>query len=252
MTNFQQVVNRDQELLQQRLLLGVPIGIGAVLAALVFGIGVVPQWLNLRANLGRIDQARDLEQRLPLLRAQLDRTAQDQAQAERRRQQILALIQGSGEFNTFLAQLDREARRNQVQLDLFEPVAAAAAEPESSGQAEGQAPEGQAAQKPPLEAAGLSAEAVLLTAQGLYPNLLAFMRAVERLGLLVVPSDFAISLVELPLPPGAPDPPPGVPRPTVPQLKLQLTYYTPKPGGQAPAATEPGDPPAPAAAEPPS
>ncbi|MEX1315730.1 MAG: hypothetical protein AB1Z22_01230, partial [Synechococcaceae cyanobacterium] len=85
------------------------------------------------------------------------------------------------------------------------------------------------AAKPPLEQAGLSSERVLLSARGRYPNLLAFMRSVERLSLLVVPSNFSISLVEIPPPPGAPAPAPNTPRPTVPQLKLQLTYYRSRP-----------------------
>jgi type IV pilus assembly protein PilO len=242
MTNLQQAADREGQAQQRRLLLGVPIAVGGVLAALVFGVAVVPQWLSLRESRARLDQAEDLQQRLPLLRSQLAKTSQDQEQAERRRQRILALIQGSGEFSTFLAQLDREARRNQVQLDLFEPVAAPA--PAAEGETpEGEAPSGsaegadpQAKPEPkPLEEAGLSSERVLLSAQGRYPNLLAFMRAVERLSLLVVPSNFAIALVEVPPPPGAPDPPANAPRPTVPQLKLQLTYYTSRPENAAAA-----------------
>jgi type IV pilus assembly protein PilO len=241
MTNFQQAANREQQLLQQRLLLGLPIAIGGVLAALVVGAAVVPQWLTLRANRARIDQIENLEQRLPLLRDQLARTSTDQEQARRRRQQILTLIQGSGEFNTFLAQLDREARTHRVQLDVFEPVAAPARQQAPEPPANG-APEAEAAPpQPPLEAAGLAKESVLLTAQGAYPNLLAFVRAVERLSLLVVPSDFAIALVELPPPPGAPEPAADAPKPTAPQLKLLLTYYTTPPGN---AASEGDGPPA--------
>lgn len=222
MTNFQQAANRDQQRLQQRLLLGLPIAVGAVLAALVLGFAVVPQWLALRGNRERIDRIEELEQSLPLLRDQLAKTSADQEQASSRRGQILTLIQGSGEFNTFLAQLDREARRNRVQLDLFEPVVASEPAAEDA--------DSEDAAQEPLEAAGLSSQAILLTAQGSYPNLLAFMRAVERLSLLVVPSNFAIALVELPTPPGAPDRPATAPPPTTPQLKVQLKYYTPSPG----------------------
>jgi hypothetical protein len=59
---------------------------------------------------------------------------------------------------------------------------------------------------------------------------------VERLSLLVVPSNFAIALVEVPPPPGAPDRPANASRPTVPQLKLQLTYYTSPPENAAQAS----------------
>jgi type IV pilus assembly protein PilO len=222
MTNFQQAANREQ---QQRLLLGIPIGIGALLAVAVFGVVVLPQWLTLRDNRARIDRIDELEQRLPLLRDQLARTSTDREQATRRRQKILTLIQGSGEFTTFLAQLDREARTHRVQLDLFEPMTAPA--PERSTQPEaGADPAPKAPPKPPLEAAGLVKDTVLLTAQGPYPNLLAFVRAVERLSLLVVPSDFALALVELPTPGDSPQSTDAMPPPTDLQLKLLLSYYS--------------------------
>lgn len=243
MTNFQQAASQGQQQLKQRLLLGLPIGIGAVLAAGVFAVGVVPQWLTLRANRERIDGIEALEQSLPLLRDQLAKTSSDQERATRRRSQILTLIQGSGEFSTFLAQLDREARRNRVQLDLFEPVPPAQPEQEGAQQngagGETDPAAGEGAPKPAegsaLEAAGLASETVLLTAQGPYPNLLAFMRAVERLSLLVVPSNFAVSLVELPTPGGAADMPANAPAPTAPQIKVQLRYYTAPPADQGSA-----------------
>ena len=110
---------------------------------------------------------------------------------------------------TFLAQLDAEAARQGVQLDLYEPVSALA--PAS-----------------PMEAAGLKAQKVLLTARGSYPSLLAFVRATEKLSLLVSQSGLSFTLVE-PAKAGAPSIPQasvGIP-PTVAkaELKIILAYY---------------------------
>ena len=92
---------------RQRLLLGVPICVGAGLAALVLGAGVVPQWLKLQADSERLAQLEERKVRIPLLRIQIAKTAVSEEAAERKQRQVLQLIEGSGELVTFLAQLDR-------------------------------------------------------------------------------------------------------------------------------------------------
>jgi type IV pilus assembly protein PilO len=151
---------------------------------------------------------------------------------------VLQLIEGSGEFVTFLAQLDREATRNGLQLELFEPVVVAPPPPEppkGGNQNKQQAPA--SPPKAPLEQAGLSAQRVLLTARGRFPNLLAFMRSVERLSLLVVPSDFSLQSISA----GA-----GAPNAQTfdSEMKLALTYYQAPDSGLKPAAeAKPSKPP---------
>ena len=242
MTNLQEAANPQRQLLQQRLLLGLPIALGTVVAVAFTGALTVPQWLRLQENIAKLQQLLELQQRIPLLRAQLDRTRRDQQQAERKTSQVLQLIEGSGEFVTFLAQLDREASRNGLQLELFEPVAAAPppAEPPKGGNQNKQAPP--PPPKAPLEQAGLSAEKVLVTARGRYPNLLAFMRSMEQLSLLVVPSDFSLELVEVGAAPGGAGP--NAAKPTIPEMRLALTYYKAPAGGlKPPAQAKPANPP---------
>jgi len=234
MTNLQEAANPQRQLLQQRLLLGLPIALGGLVAVAITGALTIPQWLRLQENSAKIQQLQELQQRIPLLRAQLDRTRTDQQQAERKTAQVLQLIEGSGEFITFLAQLDREASRNGLQLELFEPVVAVPppAEPPKGGNQNKEAPP--PPPETPLEQAGLSAERVLLTARGRYPNLLAFMRSMEQLSLLVVPSDFSLELVEVGAAPGGAGP--DAAKPTIPEMKLALTYYKAPAGGLKPPA----------------
>ena len=205
MTNLQDLANPDASKLQQRLLLGVPIGIGTVVTALIVGFGVVPPWLRLQANSERMAQLEQDKSRIPQLRAQIAKTAEAQSAAERKQLQMLQLIEGSGEFVTFLAQLDAEAARQGVQLDLYEPVAALA--PAS-----------------PLEAAGLKAQRVLLTARGSYPSLLAFMRATEKLSRLVSQGNLSLALADQDKAGAQPAPATGPVAPKT-ELKLMLTSY---------------------------
>jgi type IV pilus assembly protein PilO len=228
MSNLQDGADRHANQGRQRLLLGVPIGVGAVLAALVLGVGVVPQWLKLQAESERLAQLEEIQGRIPLLRAQIAKTAESQAAAERKQQKVLQLIEGSGELVTFLAQLDAEAARQGVQLDLYEPMAAPASVPAAEAKKGEQAPPMPAS---PLEAAGLKAQKVLLTARGSYPSLLAFMRATEKLSVLVSQSSLSLVLVD-PAKAGSQAPPPAGtlvpgsgPVAAKTELKLMLTSY---------------------------
>ena len=242
MTNLQDGADRHAAQVQQRLLLGLPIGVGAVLALVLVGVGVLPQWLKLQSDSERLAQLEEIQGRIPLLRAQIAKTAESQDAAERKQQKVLQLIEGSGELVTFLAQLDREATRHGVQLDLYEPVAA----PSPPAVDEKKAQNGDqpaAPPKSPLEAAGLKAQQVLLTARGSYPNVLAFLRATEKLTVLVAQSNWALAAVEPPK--AAPQQtsqstpqagnqeanqaataaPVVAPVATKTELKLMLTYY---------------------------
>ena len=225
MTNLQDVANANATKLQQRLLLGVPMGIGAVVTALIVGFGVVPQWLSIQANSERLAQLEEFESRIPLLRAQIAKAAEAQSAAERKQLQVLQLIEGSGEFVTFLAQLDAEAARQGVQLDLYEPVAAPAPVPAAEAKKGETAPPSPAS---PMEAAGLKAQRVLLTARGSYPSLLAFMRATEKLSVLVSQSNMSLALVD-PAKAGDPSSPQSSvvisPAAAKTELKIMLTYY---------------------------
>ena len=200
-----------------RLLLWMPASIGALLAVMVLAIGAFPLISQLQIQ-GRQQQEKlAQEQRLPQLRSTLRRTAEQQRLAESQQQRLLELIAGSGDLVTFMAQADREARRHGVELQLYEPngqqasaaeTAAAAQEadplkPQDAGTRkkrkkkakERQQAEAEASGDPMLDV-GLKRNQVLLSAQGSYPNVLQFLRALEGLGLLVVQSNLNLSTAE--------------------------------------------------------
>lgn len=198
MTNPQDWADRQAPQLQQRLLLGVPIGVGAVLAVVLVSVGVVPQWLKLQSDSERLAQLEVINGRIPLLRAQIAKAVETQRVAERKQQQVLQLIEGSGELATFLAQLDREASRFGVQLDLYEPVSTLPPPTADGKKVAQKGDQPVPAPQSPLEVAGLKAQKVLLTAKGSYPNVLGFLRATEELSILVSQSNLSLAAVEQP------------------------------------------------------
>ena len=176
------------QLRREQVLLGAPVLLGVLLAAGLGGLAVLPRWQQLQADQQELLVLEEQRERLPLLRRQLDSLEQQRQQADRRNAEILGLIAGSGELATFLAQLSEQAAQSGVQLDGYEPVQAVAP-PVSKGKSK--KPEDQAPSDP-LLAPGLKKTAVLLTARGSGPQLLDFLRRLERLSLLVVQSDLSL------------------------------------------------------------
>lgn len=179
-----------------RLLLVLPLGVGGVVALLLLLVWVLPQlqWLN--RDQQRLAAMEEKIQRLPLLRAQLQSTLVAQERAEAQKRQLLNLIAGSGSLNTFMAQVNREAERHGVVLDVLQPATPPPAPPraEAKPAVAGAAPAAPAAGScGRLDATdGLTASQQSLAVRGRYPNLLAFMRALERLNLLVVQCNLAL------------------------------------------------------------
>jgi len=163
---------------RQRLLLLAPALAGGLLALGVALLGVAPTWQQLQRDQRLLDQWSEQRQTLPQLRARLARQRIQLEQAQQRRDQILALIAGSGAIDTFMAQLSREAQLSGVQLDGYEPVVeqAKASKPAAD----------------PLLLPGLQKTSLLLQARGRGPQLQDFLRRLERLALLVVQSHLMV------------------------------------------------------------
>lgn len=222
------------------LLLVLPLSAGGVLAVLLLLVWVVPQLQRLNTDQQRLAAMEQQARRLPLLRAQLQQTMAAQERAEGQKRQLLALIAGSGSLQTFMAQVDREAQRHGVVLDVLQPQAPApppAANGKPAAAAKPAAPP--ASGCPNLASEGLTTTRQSLAARGRYPNLLAFMRGLERLSLLVVQCDLVL---EQPAPkPASTDA--KAARPTIDPmlLRFELGLYQQGAAGTAPRAA-PGAP----------
>lgn len=252
MTNLQNLTTPDRALEERRtdrrLLQGVPLAVGGVLAAVLLGGWVVPASLRFNADWQRIQALGDKKQELQQRRAELEQTLAQQEQAADAERRLLGLIAGSGDLSTFLAQVNLEAQRHGVQLDQLQPAAAPAPPPnarKAKTAAEKKAAEAAAAEAQgcgALAQSGFSAQRRSLVATGRYPNLLAFMRALENLSLLVVQCDLALQQPPLQ---GESDPTkPAPPAPPM-QVRFELSLFEKGAPAQAPASGQ-----APAASQP--
>jgi type IV pilus assembly protein PilO len=193
-----------------------PLSVGALVAALVGGGLVAPQWQQWQEGQARLATLRASEAQVPLLRRQLAVQLEQQAKAEHQQELLVQLIGGTGDLATVLAQVDRVAGLTGVQLDLYEPQGAAPEPPPKAGAGAQEKP----APSPPdpLAVEGLERQTVLLAAKGSFPQVLDFLRRMERLNLLVVQSDLQLVLDDLKNgAPATPAPAVAPPGPQAPQ-----------------------------------
>ena len=222
MTNPQAPAGEEPALAGSRLsprqLLLLPLALGGVVALALLGGWVIPQLQKLNEANQRQAQKQATAAGIPLLRQQLDQTITATQRAELQQARLLALIAGSGDLATFLTQVDRQAQRHGVQLDVLQP-----AQPKGApGEPAPAAPAAPAEPPDPLAGAGLQATQMQLKAVGTYPNLLGFIRAMERLSLLVRQSGFTLQQVG----PTAGQAPAAAPAPAPTAMTFTLTLYS--------------------------
>ena len=219
MTNPQAPAGEEPALAGSRLsprqLLLLPLALGGVVALALLGGWVIPQLQKLNEANQRQAQTQATAAGIPLLRQQLDQTITATQRAELQQARLLALIAGSGDLATFLTQVDRQAQRHGVQLDVLQPAKPKGVPGEPVPAAPAEPPD-------PLAGAGLQATQMQLKAVGTYPNLLSFIRAMERLSLLVRQSGFTLQQVG----PTAGQAPAAVPAPAPTAMTFTLTLYS--------------------------
>jgi len=219
MTNPQAPASEEPALAGSRLsprqLLLLPLALGGVVALALLGGWVIPQLQKLNEANQRQAQKQATAAGIPLLRQQLDQTITATQRAELQQARLLALIAGSGDLATFLTQVDRQAQRHGVQLDVLQPAKPKGVPGEPTSAAPAEPPD-------PLAGAGLQATQMQLKAVGAYPNLLGFIRAMERLSLLVRQSGFTLQQVG----PTAGQAPAAAPAPAPTAMTFTLTLYS--------------------------
>lgn len=219
MTNPQAPAGEEPALAGSRLsprqLLLLPLALGGVVALALLGGWVIPQLQKLNEANQRQAQKQATAAGIPLLRQQLDQTISATQRAELQQARLLALIAGSGDLATFLTQVDRQAQLHGVQLDVLQPAKPQAVPGEPAPAAPAEPPD-------PLAGAGLQATQMQLKAVGTYPNLLGFIRAMERLSLLVRQSGFTLQQVG----PTAGQAPAAAPAPAPTAMTFTLTLYS--------------------------
>ena len=216
-------------------MVSVPALLGLALAAGVFAAVGMPTLDQLDQQRQRITELESKRDTLPLLEAQRKQSDQDLNEALQRQAQLVDLVAGRGQIQTFLAQLSRISAATGVSINLYEPVPASSSEVSNrrgSSDQQSKGAKSAAVSKDPLQALGYEKSSVLLQVEGPYQGLLQFLRRMEELELLVQPSDLELTALEAP--PADQDQPAVIGAPRT-RLKLRLTFFesASKPGVEA-------------------
>ena len=222
MTNLNGTGSRWQNALtRQRVLVGTPLLVGALIGACVFAIAGLPHWLESGERTRRIAELKEQQQSLPLIAAQVKQEQQTLVAAQQQQDLVVNLVAGRGQIETFLTQLSRTATATGVVIERYEPASAAlgVTDPPEQGANNQNEQDEDKAQAPP-DMKGYEKTAVLLQVSGPYEGVLGFLRAMEQLELLVQPSDLELKAV----PPEANAE--GLPAgPPMTELKLRLSFF---------------------------
>ena len=274
------------EQLLRRLWLGLPIAAFGLVATLLAAGVLLPLVMSLSSELERVERLQRLQDQLTEVNTSIARRQAALKQADTQTSKLRTLLVGGGDRGTVLATLDNDAKATGVSLALYEqnalgvapgaapakpgtpapgskptlpgsPAAAAPGAPPAPASGAGAAPG--AAAGPGFAADGVVENPLLLSVQGSFPQILAFLQRLERLQVLVKQQE--LSLVNLAM---AEKPAGGAPSPEAIALqgsspilvmKLSLVVFD-APGGAAsvpaggattPSSPAPGSPPGPPA-----
>jgi hypothetical protein len=267
--------------LLRRLWLGLPIAACGLVAAALASAVLVPLLLNLRSEMLRAQRLQFLQDQLNEVNTGLARTQAALKQADTQTSKLRSLLVGGGDRGTVLATLDNEAKATGVRLALYEqnglplapgaapakpgtpapgakptPPAGAPASPAPGAPAAPGAPGAPGAAGAAAAAEGVEEKPLLLSVQGKFPEILAFLQRLERLQVMVKQQDLSLAMDDK-----SPAGKSAGGGPTQPEflgtgspnlvMKLSLVVFAAagddaaaNPAGKAPAAA--GSPPAPA------
>ena len=215
------------EQLLRRLWLGLPIAAFGLVATLLAAGVLLPLLISLRSELGRAERLRRLQDQFTEVNTSLARSQAALKQAETQTSKLRTLLVGGGDRGTVLATLDNDAKATGVSLALYEqsvlgvvPGAAPAKRGSSATRAKptlpgrgsgapdsgaapapgaasdsGDAADPGAAPDPGFATDGVVEKPLLLSVQGTFPQILAFLQRLERLEVLVKQQE--LSLVNL-------------------------------------------------------
>ena len=193
MTNLS-TTSRQPWLTRGRLLVGLPLGLGALVSFGLMTVGVRPLLQTVQGLEERRDTLLSLQRSAPALARQLNQAETELRMAEEKQALLLNLLAGRDKVQTFLALLNQQAVASGVQMQRYEPLKPP---PPTQGQSRRNNRRSKSKQKveppqDPLQALGYRKSSVALEVSGSFGGLQIFLQRMEALELLVESSDLSL------------------------------------------------------------
>ena len=202
MTNFSGTARASlwRWLSPERSVLMLPVFAGLGLSLLVLSAGIAPLKLRVDAQNKVVDEMLFKSKTLPLLEQELDRLRLEQTQRQQQLDRLLALVAGTSELNTFLAELNDLGNTYRVAITSKEPGRLQRFYPATVPPKQDAPPAaGGAGQRDfagdPLLNKELVKRSAGLTVQAPFPQVLSFLQALESLEVFVDISEMDVKAV---------------------------------------------------------
>ena len=182
----------------ERILLVLPIVMGAGLAVLMLTAGAAPLMVQLKADQEVVDEMLRKREGLAAARQQLEQELVELERLDQKHKRLVNLVAGEGQLRTVLAQLNLLTQRQNVRITAMElqPVVRFTPPPPPSPPSEAEKNADPAEPPPPpadpLLLTGLEKRSALISLEGRFIDLLAVLRELEKLEVIVLMDDLAL------------------------------------------------------------
>ena len=194
MTNFQLEANRPVEtwLTPERAVVVVPILAGLVLAGTLAAAVIRPQLSRLNESRSVVEVMEQKSKALPGLEQALAVRLVEQAEVMAQQQRLLALIAGTSELETFLAELNDLADEHQVLVFSTEPGAIERAPVPIAPTDAPVAGTADLVVVDPLLMHGLEKRSARIQVEGPFVQVVDFLRSLEKLEVFIVTEELSV------------------------------------------------------------
>ena len=218
-----------------RLLVGLPLGLGVLVSAVVLLVAVRPLFQRLQGLEERRETLLSLQRSAPTLERQLSQAETELRIAEEQQSLMVGLMAGRDEVQTFLALLNQQAMASGVQIKRYEPLKTPPVTEGNSRRNNRRSKAKKEPEKPqdPLQALGYRKSSVALGVSGPFEGVQTFLQRMEALELLVESSDLSLQAHSY----GKSDDETAPKQPAT-KLTLKLSFYdlVPQPSNSSTAA----------------
>lgn len=184
----------------ERILLVLPIVMGAGLAVLMLTAGATPLMVQLKADQEVVDEMLRKREGLAAARQQLEQELAELERLGQKHKRLVNLVAGEGQLRTVLAQLNLLTQRQNVRITAMElqpvvrftpPPPPPPSEAEKSADPS-EPPSAEQTSADPLLLTGLEKRSALISLEGRFLDLLAVLRELEQLEVIVLMDDLAL------------------------------------------------------------
>ena len=199
MTNFQIVERSKPRLITpERAVLLIPIIAGAMVGVVLLLFGLIPLLVQVQEKRDVLQGMERKKSELPILRQQLAALSKKKAKSMAQQERLLNLVAGTTQLHTFLAQLNQFAVEQGVSIVKVDPQAIERPAPKPASPPADTADDDATAPalppEDPLLVQKLEKRSALLTVQGPFRRIIAFLQQMEQLQVIVIASDLDLRL----------------------------------------------------------